>query len=88
MISKAIITLPYALQQLQHPEHNLQALSDAEQTKWTKFGFGFLTGALIEWTAYDDSFPCLNDASQMLQDLYMVWYIRDNRDPEESDIIW
>lgn len=86
MIAKTILSLPLAALAT-HPV-NLQALSDSEQTKWTKFGFGFLTGALVEWTAYDDSYPCLNDASSMLQDLYMMYYIRENSDPDLNDLNW
>jgi hypothetical protein len=35
----------------------------------------------VEYTAYDQSYPCVNDAASMAQDAWMIYYQQKNSDP-------
>ena len=68
------------------PSHNLHQDLTEEQTKYAKFGAGFLIGGLIEFASHDDSYPCLNESAALALDLQMMWYIYDNRDADDDYI--
>lgn len=52
------------------------------------FALGLATGALVEYTAYDQSYPCANDAASMVQDAWMIYYLQKNSDHTEEAWKW
>ena len=47
----------------------------AEVNKYGGFALGVGTGAIVEYAAYYDDNPCINDVALITQDLTMMWYI-------------
>ena len=52
------------------------------------FTLGLATGALVEYTAYDQSYPCANDAASMAQDAWMIYYLQKKSDPTAEAWKW
>jgi hypothetical protein len=42
----------------------------------------------VEFTAYDQSYPCANDAASIAQDAWMIYYIQKKSDPTASAWKW
>jgi hypothetical protein len=42
----------------------------------------------VEYTAYDQSYPCANDTASMAQDAWMIYYLQKNSDPTAEAWKW
>lgn len=62
----------------------MQTTGDDNQTKWAKFAGGFVSGAVIEFAAYDNSYPCANDLASLAGDGQMMYYIYNNRVADDN----
>ncbi len=52
------------------------------------FTLGLATGALVEYTAYDQSYPWANNAASIAQDAWMIYYLQKNSDPAAEAWKW
>jgi len=42
----------------------------------------------VEFIAYDQSYPCANDAASMAHDAWMIYYLQKNSDPTAEALKW
>jgi hypothetical protein len=52
------------------------------------YALGLTTGALVEYTAFDQSYPCANDAASIAQQAWMIYYLKKRADPAAETWKW